>query len=801
VRLLTGRHPVMARLCLLALLAVVACVGPASLARADGDPGSDVLVAQNLFVASDAGASVKQQVQLGGLLQAAGQAGFPIRVAIIASRDDLGAVTPLWLKPRSYARFLGIELSLSYKQRLLVVMPNGFGFNWPGHSTASSYEQLAGVPIKSGGSGLLAAAALAVRRLAAGAGLRLTSQTQVANGAGTAPRGTSSSPRVPAAGTSGGAGTAPAPSGDNGVRILIGMTAFVLAGLTIRLVLRRRRRARSRGSAEPDETVRRGAPFGVRWAIPGVAVLAALAATEAIAAILSESSPSSASALATNPYLDPGTSLLRPAPDFTLSDQFGQRESLRSFRGKVVILAFNDSECTTICPLTTTAMADAKQLLGAAGSQVQLLGVDANPKATAIEDVLSYSQLHGMLHDWHFLTGSLSQLRRVWKAYGIQAEIEHGLISHTPALFVIDPEGRLRKLYMTQQSYTAVGQLGQLLAQEASDLLPEHPSVHSHLTYAQIPGISPSASVTLPRAGGGTIRLGPSASPRLFVFFATWDQEVTSLGGQLEALNRYQSAAAAAGLPALTAVDEGSVEPSSEALPRFLSGLPHPLSYPVAIDQTGRVADGYEVQGEPWLMLTSPTGRILWYHEVYTSGWLSSAALQKQVREALARAPKPPASASAAERELTGSPAPLAALHAQASRLLGSEPALAARVRALRGYPIVINVWASWCTPCQAEFGLFANASAHYGRQVAFLGADTDDSAGDAESFLAQHHLSYPSYQDTSTQLQGLLPGGLEGLPTTIYINRAGKVVDVHTGQYDSQGTLDGDIGSYATAN
>jgi cytochrome c biogenesis protein CcmG/thiol:disulfide interchange protein DsbE len=196
-------------------------------------------------------------------------------------------------------------------------------------------------------------------------------------------------------------------------------------------------------------------------------------------------------------------------------------------------------------------------------------------------------------------------------------------------------------------------------------------------------------------------------------------------------------------------------------------------------------------------VLTSPTGRILWYHEVYTSGWLSRTALQRQMREALARAPKSPASVEAAEQELAGSPAPLAALHAQASRLLGSG-SLAARVRALRGYPIVINAWASWCTPCQAEFGLFANASAHFGRQVAFLGADTSDSAGDAQSFLAQHPVSYPSYQTSPTQLQSLLPGGLEGLPTTIYINRAGKLVEVHTGQYDSQGTLDGDISSYA---
>ena len=166
------------------------------------------------------------------------------------------------------------------------------------------------------------------------------------------------------------------------------------------------------------------------------------------------------------------------------------------------------------------------------------------------------------------------------------------------------------------------------------------------------------------------------------------------------------------------------------------------------------------------------------------------------MRAALARAPKAPASAAAAAQELAGSPAPLAALHQQASQLLGSEPALAARIRSLRGYPIVINAWASWCTPCRSEFGLFAAASAQYGRRVAFLGADTNDSAGDARSFLAQHPVSYPSYQASTSGLSSLAV--IEGLPTTIFINRAGKVVYVHTGQYDSQGTLDADISTYA---
>jgi cytochrome oxidase Cu insertion factor (SCO1/SenC/PrrC family) len=589
-------------------------------ARADGDPGSDVLVYQNLFIAADAGVSVPQQEALGNLLTAAGKDGFPIRVAVIAQRDDLGAITALWQQPAAYARFLGVELSLAYAQRLLVVMPDGFGFNWAGHSATAADQVLGRLSVGRGAGGLVSATKTAVRALAAASGVQV--QVPAARAASSASAGAGSGPAR-------GAHRLPAASSGFPVWLVSVIAAALVAAAGLGF------RAARRAGFRPRLRLPRVKVPGT-WLAGGFVALTVVALIVYVVVQPSSAPPAASAAtsgaLASNANLDPGATLSGPAPGFTLTDQFGQPVSLSSYRGKAVLLAFNDSECTTVCPLTTAALVEARAMLGQAGSQVQLLGIDANPKANSIEDVASYSQLHGMTNQWRYLTGTLPQLRSVWKAYSVGVTISEKTVDHEPAIFVITPEGKLAKLYLTQMAYSAVTQLGQLLASEVARVLPGHPAVDSHLSYAQAGAITPAAGASLPSASGGYVSLGPG-QPRLYLFFATWTQEVTSLSGQLDALNAYQSALRRTGLPPLTAVDEGGLEPSATALTSFLGGLRQPLSYPVAIDESGRVADGYGVQGQPWFALTSASGQVLWSWEVTVSGWPSLSSLEQHVKE------------------------------------------------------------------------------------------------------------------------------------------------------------------------
>jgi cytochrome c biogenesis protein CcmG, thiol:disulfide interchange protein DsbE len=152
------------------------------------------------------------------------------------------------------------------------------------------------------------------------------------------------------------------------------------------------------------------------------------------------------------------------------------------------------------------------------------------------------------------------------------------------------------------------------------------------------------------------------------------------------------------------------------------------------------------------------------------------------------------------EEELAGSPAPLAAVHAQSSELLGGgKDAVNDRLEQLKaaGVPVVVNKWASWCGPCRAEFPHFQNLSVEFGKRVAFLGLNSGDNEGDAAEFLSDFPVSYPSYQDPNEKA-ALDLGVSAAYPATIFFDAEGEKVYTKQGLYADEADLVADVEKYA---
>jgi thiol-disulfide isomerase/thioredoxin len=151
---------------------------------------------------------------------------------------------------------------------------------------------------------------------------------------------------------------------------------------------------------------------------------------------------------------------------------------------------------------------------------------------------------------------------------------------------------------------------------------------------------------------------------------------------------------------------------------------------------------------------------------------------------------------------MRGAPAPLAALYEQtaygkhAALIPGGTDAFDSELPKLKGHPVVVNVWGSWCGPCRQEFPYLQQASAKFGKRVAFVGIDAADQPGAAKTFLADNPVPYPSYEASDTDAKTTFH--IVGFPATIIYDRTGAVVNMNQGGYASQAALFADIQHYA---
>jgi cytochrome c biogenesis protein CcmG, thiol:disulfide interchange protein DsbE len=150
------------------------------------------------------------------------------------------------------------------------------------------------------------------------------------------------------------------------------------------------------------------------------------------------------------------------------------------------------------------------------------------------------------------------------------------------------------------------------------------------------------------------------------------------------------------------------------------------------------------------------------------------------------------------DKALADAPKPLAELYARGDALLaGGAEAFEAQLADLRGHPVVVNKWASWCGPCRFEFPFFQSQAAERGDEVAFIGVDSNDSEDAARTFLDEFPLPYPSFSDPDQEIAELIGAGRE-FPSTAFFDGEGEPTYLRRGGYASEEELAADIERYA---
>ena len=303
----------------------------------------------------------------------------------------------------------------------------------------------------------------------------------------------------------------------------------------------------------------------------------------------------------------------KPAPDFRLTDQNGQPVSLSQFRGKSVVLSFNDDQCTDVCTLLAEDIVRADRYLGPRGAgRVVFLAVNVNPFFPQARYVKQWSDNNDLGHipNWYFGTSTPAALRAIWNEYGVYVgtDAQTRTVTHSSLIEYIGPNGHIRATGDFGQSAVDVAPYSHGMAQTAVDLLPGPQRVPVAGPQAPKPsGTGAGLGQQAPSFSLGTVNgaqtvslAGLAGSPVVLNFWASTCQDCRA------ELSAFSQIAKADPKVRFIGIDVADPSPATALLLARSAGI----SYPVLDDRDGKVAAAYRVGGLPTTVYVNSAGRI-----------------------------------------------------------------------------------------------------------------------------------------------------------------------------------------------
>ncbi len=305
------------------------------------------------------------------------------------------------------------------------------------------------------------------------------------------------------------------------------------------------------------------------------------------------------------------------APPFTLTDQDGKPMSLSDYRGKSVVLTFNDDQCADLCTLLAQDVLAADHDLGAAQSNVAFVSINANPYFPNPATVKQWTDQHGLGHtaNWHYGTSDPATLSKLARKYGVPIELDPAdkTVGHGAEIFFITPNGQESQLgeFGTESADTAL--FGHALAQVADDLLPARarthvagPSVTAPSAGSTQLGATPSP-ITLPELGKSSTRFSTASDKGTDTVVNFWASTCTACTTETPALESEYKALG--GKVAFVGIDVADKTMLGTAFAQRYA-----VTYPLLTDNSGETAGRFEISGLPYTVILDPHGKVLVRH-------------------------------------------------------------------------------------------------------------------------------------------------------------------------------------------